>query len=559
MILLDRLKPKVRAYACQLSKIYERVSSARPFYPILYVLLFVVTFLFIWTLLHPRMGNTFTQDSYAYYLLGRNLFDGLGYTTPCARDFSVEPIWPVISKSFPPLHPVLVGFVDMLTGLKIHAANVVSYLYIIGTIVLMFLLGRDLDRRTWLFFFFAFVVFVATNKYYREASGAGRSIPGMMLFFLLTILFFFKTLEQKGPRHLYEVLTGIMAAGMLHERFDQTLFCIAFIFFSGFIFKLSGFSTKQSLIKAGTIAGVFIAASLPWAIRNMIQFGAPFASDNTGSTTSTFRGLYCCSFWLPGREPPNLFTHPEMWLNQRLRYLSRNFGKIVKITYYVVYIAPIAVLAMWRTFSFKQRAFLFLIGIHFCTTLFTISLTPYGDNRYFSLVHLNLNIALVISMTNLFLYLLRLRHKIYRMVYVAIQIAMVVALIFLTFSEENRQLMTTDLLAGRIIPKNTKEMEKSFQRADRIVSKYMKEGEILAVKPNAESYTYFTGRETAYYPSTVGRRRRILAEWTKAWSIDFYLFPRKIVNKLRLQEFVVANAVGRQLVDADAFLEAMDK
>ncbi|MDP1108695.1 hypothetical protein, partial [Klebsiella pneumoniae] len=68
----------------------------------------------LWLL--PTFGHQFSPDSYGNFLIGRNLFHGLGFTSPSARDLFVPPVYPVVSRSFPPLYPVLVGAVDRLTG-----------------------------------------------------------------------------------------------------------------------------------------------------------------------------------------------------------------------------------------------------------------------------------------------------------------------------------------------------------------------------------------------------------------------------------------------------------
>lgn len=541
-----------RAYRVSKER-YRKLSGSRYFHPILYGLLFLVAILHGWALLHARLGAHFTQDSYAYYLLGKNVFGGLGYTSYCARDFSVEPVWPVLSQSFPPLHPILTGLVDVITDLGVRSLSVVSLFYLMGTIVTMFFLGRGLDKKSWLFLFFAFIAVIGTNPFYREELEAGRSIPGMMLFYLLAMGCFVRTLDGKVRSRRTEILCGVMLAAMLLQRFDQTLFTLAFLFCSFFIFKLRGLNTRQSLIRTGTIAGAFAVASFPWALRNIIHFGSPFASDNTGSTMSTFRGLYCCHFWLPGMEPPSLFTHPEMWLNQRLKFLSSNFDKIVNITHHLVYVVPVAVLAMWRTFSFRQWVFIFFVLIQFCTTLFTISLTPYGDNRYFSLVHLNLAVVVAMVIANAF------HAGSTRVIRAVVQTAMVLYLLHTTFSNANVRRFEADLLAGKIIPQTPDAKIANHRRMEAIVSKYVKQDDVLSVKPNADGYTAFTGRRTVYWPSTIKTNRRGLAEWIEVWSVDYFLLPRKYVKRLRLDPFVVAPVGSRLLVDANAYLRSIGK
>ena len=528
---------------------YAALERMRFFRPFLLGVLILLTFMWAWTFLHDRLGEHFSQDSFGYFLLSKNIFSGLGFTSFSARDFSVEPVWPVVSKSFPPLHPLLVGFVNFITGLGMRSASLISLFFLGGTIVTMFFFTRELDRESWLMLFFAFVLFFSTNKFYREEMEAGRSIPGMMLFFFLAVMFFLKTLDEGGRKIKYEILSGALLAAMLHQRFDQTLFCLAFLFFVFFIYKLKGFSTRESLVRTGTIAGTFFILSLPWAIRNMVQFGVPFASDNTGSVKTTFTGLFCNSFWLPGKEPPTIFTHPDRWLDQRERFLLRNFDKIVVLSRSTIYLVPIAVLAMWKTLTFKQRVFAFFMVVSFATTLTTISLTPFGDHRYFSLVHLNLFIVLALCISNAF------KSNSTKPIRRFVHVTLVLVLLCSTFTGKRGVNIREDFFWGNLIPNNLEVRRLDYKNLNKQLFKYVKGTDILSIKPHAERYTYFTNRRTVYVPSTLGRNQRLLYEWVKRWDVDYMFIYRKNVKQLRLGKFVVAHIRGRPLVDCKAFLK----
>jgi hypothetical protein len=542
--LADRTTDIYRASRAQ----YERLSQTRYFWPGVYGLFLLLVFAWAWTFLHARLGAHFSQDSYGYFLLGKNVFEGLGYTTFSARDLSVDPSWPVVSKSFPPLHPILIGFVHFITDLGMRSASLVSLLFLAGTLVALFFFTRELDKASWLIPFFAFVVFFGTNQFYREEMEAGRSIPGMMLFFFLVVIFFLKSLDRGERKIKYEILSGALLAAMLHQRFDQTLFCLAFLFFSFFIYKLRGFSTKESLFKTSTILGTFVLFSLPWAIRNIVQFGAPFASDNTGSVKTTFTGLFCNSFWLPGQEPPTIFTHPEKWMNQRLGFLERNFDKIKTLSAPLIYFTPVAVLVMWKTLSFKQRVFAFLTLVTFFTTLTTISLTPYGDNRYFSLVHLNLCIVFGICVSHVFK--LNTTEALRRFTHVAL----ILVLLYKTLSGPNGSHIRKDFLTGNLIPNDQKAMIHNYNLFSQSLSPYLKKEDILSIRPHAERYTYFTGRRTVYVPSSLGRNQRAFYAFVKKWGVDYFFVFKKGVKQLRLQKYVVATIRGRKLVDCNAFM-----
>ncbi len=534
----------------KLSDMSGRVSSHRFFVPIVTGILLIISFIWAWCLLFPKLGSYFSQDSYAYYLIGKNIFRGLGYTTDCARDLSVPPVWPVVSKSFPPLHPLLVGFADFILGLKIRSASAVSLLYLGGTLVATLYLGRELEKRAGLFVFFAFIATFALNGAYREELEGGRSIPGMMIFFLLLMLFHLKTLPPNPRKRIFEILSGVCAGAMLLQRFDQTLFSLVYLFLCFFIYRRFGLSKSESLKRCGLIVGAFTLTVLPWAIRNTVQFGAPFASDNTASVFGTFRGLACCAFRPHGYIPQTIFTDPEVWLNQKLGNLSKNLFRILAVTHYTVLVVPAVFAAMWKTFSPKQRLFALTAFIHLCMTLLTISLTPYGDRRYFSLVHLNTLIVAAFCAANLF------ELKGVRTIRGLIQAGLVVFLFASTFSATNLERIGTAISHKTLIPQNPKKEKSKFTKMERVVRKHVKKKDTLVVKPNADGYTAFTGRRTVYFPSTIHSNRRDFAEWLKAWSIDFLLVPKNTVTNLRLDKFVIDEVSGRKLVDANAFLKS---
>jgi hypothetical protein len=528
--------------------------SSRPFFlPVTAGLVSFAAFVWGWCLLFPQLGSYFSQDSYAYYLIGKNIFNGLGYTTDCARDLSVPPVWPVLSKSFPPLHPLLVGLIDTISGQGIRSASVASLFYLGGTIIVMFLLGRELDNETRLFVFFAFIAVFASNEAYRDEFEGGRSIPGMIVYFLLLILFYLKTLPPNPRKKTYEILCGIAAGAMLLQRFDQTIFVLAFLFLCFFVYRRFGLSASSSLQRTGIIVAAFVVTVLPWAIRNTIQFGAPFASDNTGAVTGTFRGLACCAFWPEGAVRQTIFTHPALWMHQRLDNLVQNFSRILELTNWVVCVVPIAVAVMWKTFPSRHKFYIFLALVHFGTTLFTISITPYGDRRYFSLVHLNTFIVATICIANLF----HLRPM--RPFRGAIQLGMIVLLLEMAVWGPNLRRIETGILSKTLIPQNTGKLKSRYAAMERIVRKHLKNDDLLSVKPNADGYTVFTGRRTVYFPSTIKNKRSDFAEWIKAWSVDYLLIPKGMVDALQLDKFVVDTVLGAKLVDANAFLKSKPK
>jgi hypothetical protein len=208
---------------------------------------------------------------------------------------------------------------------------------------------------------------------------------------------------------------------------------------------------------------------------------------------------------------------------------------------------------MWKTFSAGQKLFMFLAFVHFCSTLFTISITPYGDYRYFSLIHLNTFIAAAICIGNLF------HRNPMRPFREVTQLAMIAILIGTAFSGPNIDRIKTGVSVKTLIPQNTDKLKTYYAAIEQIVQKHVKADDILAVKPNADGYAAFTGRRTVYFPSTIYTGKHVLAKWIKAWSVDYLLLPKSTAVGLRLDRFVIDSVFDAKLVDANAFLKSKRK
>ncbi|MDD5310100.1 MAG: hypothetical protein PHU25_22510, partial [Deltaproteobacteria bacterium] len=99
-----------------------------------------------WTRLNASPVDLFSPDSYACYLIGKNLFSGHGFSTFAIRDLHDTPAWPLPSRSFAPVLPFLVGLVDWLGGLGINSGVVVNWVFFLGTLITVSFLGRALDK-----------------------------------------------------------------------------------------------------------------------------------------------------------------------------------------------------------------------------------------------------------------------------------------------------------------------------------------------------------------------------------------------------------------------------
>lgn len=500
-------------------------------------------FLWAWSMIHFDLGSHFTQDSFGYFLLAKNIFSGLGFTSFSARDFYIEPTWPVISRSFPPLHPFLIGLVDLIFGFGIRSAALLNIFVLFGTIVTFLILSRTLNKSTWFVIAFSFILFFWANPYYREELIAGRSIPCTIMFYYLAIIFFAKSIISNNNHRWHECMCGFFLCLMLHERFDQMLFCLLFIPASFIFYRLNGSSNWESFIKSGTITLVLVVFSLPWVIRNIIQFQTPFASNNTMAVISVNPDMACLNYWLPGDEPPTIYTAPNIWINQRIAFLVKNLKKIWEIAKHVIYIAPIAALAVWRRFHTLQKMFAIVSVLNMAASLITVSLTPYGDHRYFSLIHANLCIITFIGIAS---FLDRNRLKKIRNILFVLTIPLLVSLLLL---DTHRTPLIRYLLKGQIIPNDTNIQQIYFETIKDAFQPYLSADDLLGVSFDAEKFTYFTGYKTISFPTNMRVHTRGLKQWMERWHVDFLILYNEQVKILNIEELVVAEAYGRSLID----------
>lgn len=510
-------------------------------------LLFV--FVYAWSLLAPKLGSSFSQDSYGYFLLGNNLMGNKGFTSPSARDFNVEPVWPVSSRSFPPVFPLLVGAMNWLTGYGIQSNAIVNLLVLVLFIVVLIHFFKNIVDWAWILLMFSFVLFVATNPYYREEVLAGRSIPTTMLALFGFYTCFAKSLEERPRFFGSSILAGICLAIMMHTRFDQTLFCLAAVPFSFVLYRWKGDTNLEALKKTGTMFGAFLLVSMPWMVRNTRLFGLPFASDNAVAVFSTHPSLVGICYWPAGSEPDTIWTNLALWLNQRQHYLIANFKKIMHITSFTICWIPVIPLLLWRILTNKQRSFYLYACLHILCTIFSISISPYGDPRYFSSIHLNLLVmGFMCGAAVLDLAVAPLMEKI--LTYVALLVMLV-----LPFTDASRTPIAEHLLKGQLLPGDVKSQQARYGAMKAAFSPHFQSDPVIAVHHDAEIFTYYTGYRTIYYPINLKRRTKGLAEWIAKWNVDYLVLFQPMVRSLKMKKYVLASASGRTLLDAREFLK----
>lgn len=344
--------------------------------------LVLLAWMFIVFAIKIQFGERYTMDSYAFYLLGKNIIEGNGFYSPSIRDFYLDPSGPLVSRSFPPLFPLLVGITDFFLNESIAAGQVLNLYICILALYLWFIISKRIS--TYLFFipFLVPIIYSAIFplSLWIEAT-AGRAVS--LAWLLLLALLYLLSKPSLLTENKISIGAGIFLGLLALSRFDTMLFCFA-------LPAVIYCATKISIKKVLLIYFTLIVVMLPWSIRNFIVFGSFFASDNTLTVSSTMAGVLQLNFF--DYPIPSGADNPSLWINQRLGYLKFNSGFFYSLLSAVNQqaIAFLYLSGFIYAFIFKKENY--SLWIYFVVSLtwavlnvICVSLTPYGqDPRYYA-------------------------------------------------------------------------------------------------------------------------------------------------------------------------------
>lgn len=471
----------------------------------------------------PRVG-TFSEDSYAYALLGRSLWTSQRYESPAVRDFSGLRELPQPSRSFPPLWPALVGGADALTGLGVRASLLVTFSLLIATLLVGALLARKLASASPLLVWLAFPAFVMLDEGYRAELTSGRAIPLSILLFLGGIALVIGALDGVGVRRR-AAAAGLLFGAAVLCRFDDLLVSAGTPVVAYLVLR-ARLGRAVALRASFTIAGAMLLVYLPWGARNWVVFGSPFASDNSGTATSTWPTSYAMCWWAAGAAPPTAFEAPALWAAQRARYLRANLFLLLRVSHGAVVFAVAGVAWGWRRLSAPQRAFVAFAAWHALAKLAVVSLTPYLFVRYMSAIHLTvLVVALVL------LDLLAASRGWTPLARRALPAVLLVAA------------LARGVLGAVAVPRGELNEAAQRERAEAVLlalGSVAPAGALIA-SPMAEKLSYYGGRPTIYLPFNCDSRPDC-ADWFATFRPAFVVAPREQLRSLGLEGRVVAKA-----------------
>ncbi len=344
--------------------------------------------LLLWVGLRDEAGR-FSPDSYAFYLLGDRFWSTFQYANPSVRDFNIPIAWPQVSRSFPPAWPLLVGLSARIFPLGIAASLVPAALVLVGSAAAARALALRLANERWPLAWAVFPLFVLGDAGYRDELAAGRSIPLAILLLLLVLATLLPTMSEVKGLARRAAQAGALLGAMLLVRSDDLLF-VPVLLGAALLAWGRGHGWRVAWRGALCAGAALLAVMSPWIIRNLLAFGKPLVSHDAETALTTFPGAAYMVWFAPGRVVGTLFTEPALWGQERLAWLVANLERSLGVTHGLIVVGPLLLAAAWRWLPAPVRAFGVVTVLHVVTRVGMVSLTPYPDTRYLSVLHLEL-------------------------------------------------------------------------------------------------------------------------------------------------------------------------
>ena len=202
-------------------------------------------------------------DNVTYYLLGRSIASGNGYSEIWTSENKPHTQYP---PGYPAIMSIIILFLPEDESTNIFVLKILNGLFFVGAILLLFLLLKKFGINKW--FFPAILLPVATNPHLLSFSRIMMSeIP--FLFFTMAALYAIIKVDLSNPpyreRAFYTAVI-LTAASVFIRTQGLALLC-------GIIFY---FLIKRKYYYALWTVVAFIIIILPWIVRVQMQGGSPY-------------------------------------------------------------------------------------------------------------------------------------------------------------------------------------------------------------------------------------------------------------------------------------------
>ena len=304
-----------------------------------HLLIITVLFWFIYSNIFDKKPDL-NGDNFAYYLLGKRLATGLGYTNATSIELSPH-------THFPIGYPALLCLFMKTVGDDQDTLNFMNGLMFYGTLLILYFLVKRITASNPLAF--ATTIITALNSHLlRSATMTMSEIPFLFIS-LLAIFFFVKAVDDpKSIKSVWLYLSVLMIAACYHTK------TTAIALIGGVaIYLLVALDWKRLAVTLST----FGLLCLPWYIRNknlssshmgqLMQIN-PYKPELGNLTTATFIE----------RIHNNFVRYISTDIPAGVLSLETNFEK-APLSFWLIGIVIIA-LVLWGIFRLRDFRLMFL-------------------------------------------------------------------------------------------------------------------------------------------------------------------------------------------------------
>ena len=234
------------------SSAIQRISSDRAFWGIVFA---GFSLRCAWVLLYSRVVE---NEGAVYAGLAQNLFAGNGYVWPFGGRYTL----------FPPLYPVLIGIVSLVTGAEDTACRVISLAAGAMLPIPVFLVTEILfDRRAAL----AAAALVAVHPMFVALSGSAYSEMTYFAIWFLGIYFALRALRSDAFRHA--ALAGLFFGMAYLVRPEAVAYALLTFLWILLLAAYRGSEIRGAFLRAASVILVTAAVAAPYSAWLSINSG----------------------------------------------------------------------------------------------------------------------------------------------------------------------------------------------------------------------------------------------------------------------------------------------
>lgn len=322
--------------------------------------------------------GSFSPDSYSYYEIAETMFHDYGHVGT-VRQYVYESEY---NCSFPYMYPMLLYFVDKVTGLGIYAGCLLNLMIIGFTVHIIIKISREFSGKFWPGMLTIILLLINSN-YLSEVTSA-RSIPATILCMLWIVYFCMKIWMSEEKKISDSLLVGVLSGMVPVLRFDG----LAWFCFGIFVIMLINKKRRIMSVMVYVLGGLIFLS--PWILYSYVNFGKIWCSDNNGT-------LFLVEAMVPNRvvlensSIETLFSAPFAWVRALIRKCFNIFNSLLRCSWGADLILAAGIWEIIRDlegakkFWDRQKEKILFLGVFFVyyvakTGMYV--LVGYGDPRY---------------------------------------------------------------------------------------------------------------------------------------------------------------------------------